>query len=110
MTPIFNLLLLQAGGPQGGNPNIGFLFIGLMFLVFYFFMIRPQAKKQKAQDNFINNIQKGDEIVMTSGVIGKINKIEENVITLEVGNKTYLRVLKTAISKELTESLNPSND
>lgn len=95
-------LLLQAGG---NSASFQFIFFGLMILIFYFFMIRPQAKRQREQRKFISDIDKGDEIVLASGIIGRINKIEEEIVTLDVGNKTFIRVTKSAISKELTDAL-----
>ena len=100
----FETLLLQAGG--GGDLRTTMLMLGLMFVVFWFFLIRPQSKKQKEQRLFLEDLQKGDEVVTSSGIIGRINKIEENnIINLEVGNKMYIRVTKNAISKEMTEAV-----
>ncbi len=98
----FSELLLQAGGNSG---SFQFIFLGLMLLIFYFFLIRPQAKRQKEQRNFLSSIEKGDEIVLASGIIGRINKIEDDIVTVDVGNKTFIRVTKTSISKELTDAL-----
>ena len=75
----------------------------LIIVVMYFFFIRPQSQKQKAQVKFVDNMKKGEEIVTSSGILGKIIKIDGNVVTLEVGPKTYIRVTKSAVSKELTE-------
>ncbi len=91
--------LLQASGSQIG----GLLFPLLMFAVFYLFFIRPQMRKQKEQSAFTTEIQKGDEVVTSSGIIGQINKIEGNIVTLELDNKTYVRMFASAISKEMTE-------
>lgn len=87
------------------------IFFALLFVVFYFFLIRPQAKKQKEQSKFVESMQKGDEVVTGSGIIGRINKLEDEVVTLEVGSKVFIRVIKSAISKEMTESVfkNPAN-
>ena len=74
----------------------------LMFVVIYFFMIRPQSKKTKEQSNFVNDMQKGDEVVTASGIIGRINKIEGNIIHLQIDGKTYIKIIKSAISKEMT--------
>jgi preprotein translocase subunit YajC len=100
------MLLLQAATstPNAGLMNI--LFIGAMFLIMWLFMIRPQAKKQREQNNFMKSLAKNDEVVTTSGILGRISKIEENIITLEVGSKVYIRVVRSAISKELSESVN----
>ncbi len=83
----------------------GMLFPLLILLVFYFFMIRPQAKKQKAQQRFVQNLKKGDEVVTQSGIIGRISKIEDGIVTLQVGQKDFLRVLRGTISKEMTDLL-----
>jgi preprotein translocase subunit YajC len=98
-------LLLQAGG----SGLTSFIFLGAMFLIFWLFLIRPQAKKQKEQKVFTEALQKGDEIVTASGILGRINKIEGDIVTLDVGNKTFIRVTKTAVSKELTEQVFPSH-
>ncbi|MGB4959495.1 MAG: preprotein translocase subunit YajC, partial [Saprospiraceae bacterium] len=70
---------------------------------FYFFFIRPQIKKQKEQTAFSGQMKKGDEVVTTSGIIGQINKIDEKTITLELDGKTFIRVVPSAISKEMTD-------
>ncbi len=100
------IILLQSGG--AGLINL--VFIAAMFLIFWLFLIRPQAKKQKEQKAFMESIEKGDEVATTSGILGRVNKIEDDIITLEVANKTYIRVAKSAISKEMTEQVYASND
>lgn len=80
----------------------------LMFVVFYFFFIRPQAKKQKEQNNFINNLQKGEEVVTMSGIVGRISKVEDLTVQLEVEGKTFIKFTKTAISKEMTDAYKKS--
>jgi len=74
----------------------------LIMLVFYFFFIRPQAKKQKEQGKFITELEKGDEVVTSSGIVGRINKIDGNLIHLQVDQKTFIKVLRSAISNEMT--------
>ena len=101
-----NLILLQSTG--AGTINI--LFMVAIFGVFYFFLIRPQAKKQKEQTKFVDQLEKGNEVVTASGIVGKINKIEGNFVTLQVDTKTYLKVTKTAISKEMTEVLSTPDE
>ena len=76
----------------------------LMFVVIFFFFIRPQAKKQKEQVKFLEALDKGDEVVTASGLIGRINKIEGSIVTLVIGEKTFIRVTKGSISKEMTEA------
>lgn len=99
---MFSFIILQTGGGMG----IGNLIpLALIFIVFYFFLIRPQVKKQKQQTKFSEALEKGDEVVTSSGILGRINKIEGDIITLEVANKTYIRVTRSAVSKELTETV-----
>ncbi len=87
------------------NPIMQFLPLIAIVFVFYFFFMRPQQKKQKQQAQFLENLNKGDEVSTGSGLIGKINKIDGQIITLQVDQKTFIRVLKSAISKEMTESI-----
>jgi len=96
-----DILLLQGQSPNAGLINL--VFFGGIILVFWFFMIRPQAKKQKEQKLFMDSLKKGDEVVTASGILGRVNKIEDDIITLEVGTKSFIRVTRDAISKELTE-------
>ena len=103
---MINAMFLQSGGGAGMLNMI--LFAGIL-LVFYFFIIRPQAKKQKEQTKFINSLEKGKDVVTASGIIGKINKIEDDVIYLQIDPKTFIKIFKTAVSKEMTESLKPTD-
>ncbi len=96
-----DLILLQAAG-GGGMAQL--VFFGAMLAIFWLFLIRPQAKRQREQRNFMDGLEKGDEVVTASGMIGKINKIEGNVITLEVGGKLYIPITRNSINKEMTDA------
>lgn len=104
-----DVLMLQAQG-EGGGGMINLIFLGVIFVVFYFFLIRPGQKKQKEQKSFSESLEKGDDVVTASGILGRINKIEEGIITLEVGTKLYIRVTKSAISKEMTDGIYAAQD
>lgn len=80
----------------------------LMFVVIFFFFIRPQAKKQKEQIKFLDALDKGEEVVTASGLIGRINKIDGGIVTLTIGEKTFIRITKGSISKEMTEAYRKS--
>ncbi len=98
---MMNLMFgLQA--ENAGMINLIF-FLGII-LVMYFFFMRPQIKKQREQDAFSKNLKKGDDVVTGSGIIGKINKIEPRSVTLQLDQKSFIKVLPSAISKEATES------
>ena len=68
-------------------------------------MLRPQIKKQKEQNKFGESLAKGNDVVTSSGIIGRINRIDGNIITLQVDPKTYIKVTKGSISKELTDAM-----
>lgn len=88
---------------QASGGGLGLIFPLLILAFFYFFMIRPGIKKQKEQKTFEEEIKKGDEVVTASGIIGQINKIDDKTYTLELDNKSYIRIVKSAVSKEMTE-------
>lgn len=73
----------------------------LMFVVLYFVMIRPQMKRQKEQKAMIEALAKGDEVVTVGGVIGKIAKLGDNFIHLEVANGVELQIQRGAITQVL---------
>ncbi|MGF1534771.1 MAG: preprotein translocase subunit YajC [Bernardetiaceae bacterium] len=99
MNTFVQVILLQAGG----EGVLSFLPLVLMFVVVYFFMIRPQQKKQKDQQKFIDNLKKGDEVVTTGGMHGKIVEMDNHSVTLDVGKSVRIRFSKTFISRENTE-------
>jgi preprotein translocase subunit YajC len=101
------MILLQAPAQPGGfNPTTLFL-LGAMILVFWLFMIRPQAKKAKEAKNFQQNLQKGDRVVTIAGIHGKVNKInEDTTLELETSPGSYIKIEKSAISIEWSQQLN----
>ncbi|MEL7219780.1 MAG: preprotein translocase subunit YajC [Bacteroidota bacterium] len=101
-----SVLLLQASAAGGTGQLVLFALIGI---VFWFFMMRPQIKRQREQSDFLNNLTKGEEVVTSSGIIGKINKIEGKTVTLEVG-KVFIPVTSNAISKEMTDAYFSTED
>ena len=94
---MLQFILLQA---TGGNPLMGLLFPLLIIAVFYFFLIRPQVKRQKEQQKFVDGLREGMEVVTSAGIIGKVTKIDGNVVRLLIDEKTFLRVLKQTVTGE----------
>ena len=94
--------------PQGkGSATSTIVMMGLMILVFWLFMIPPQAKKAKKQKEFINNLQKGDKIVTIAGIHGKVNKLnDDNTLELETSPGSYIKIERQAISMEWTANVN----
>jgi preprotein translocase subunit YajC len=82
------------GGGQGSFP----LMMIMMIAVFYFILIRPQQKKQKEQDSWLKSLKKGDEVVTSGGVIGRISGLTDNTVTLEVQEKVRIKVLRSSVS------------
>ena len=98
---MFNTIFLQAAG---GNQWITMLFPFLILIVFYFFLIRPQLKRQKEQQKLVDNLREGMEVVTSAGIVGKITKVEGDIVRLLVDEKTFIRVLKTSVSGEYKRS------
>jgi len=89
----------SAGGGDSGF--IGFLPIILMFALLYFLMIRPQMKRAKETKAMIEALQKGDEVVTAGGVVGRISKLGEQYVTLEIAPNTEIVVQRTAVQVPL---------
>lgn len=89
----------QAAAPAAaGGGLMGFLPIILMFVVLYFLMIRPQMKRQKEQKAMIDAIAKGDEVVTAGGIVGKVTKVADAYITLEVAEGTEIVMQKASVT------------
>ena len=83
------------------------ILLGGMILVFWLFMIRPQAKKAKMAKQFQENLQKGDKIVTIAGIHGTVNRInEDGTINMETSPGSYIKIEKSAISLEWTQNIN----
>ena len=90
-----NTTLLQAAGEGQGTAQL--LFFGLIFVVMYFFMIRPQVKKQKKENKFRRMLKKGDSIITIGGIHGKVIEVKENSVIIE-NYGVKMKVEKSAIS------------
>ncbi len=89
---------VEGAAPQV-NPLVQFMPIILMFVIFYFLLIRPQQKKQKELQAMIAGIKKGDKVVTTGGILGTISSIQDDYVVLTIGETdTKMEVLKSAIA------------
>jgi preprotein translocase subunit YajC len=86
-----------AGGAQGGDTLMGMLPIVLMFVILYFLMIRPQMKKAKEHKTMLEALQKGDEVIAV-GILGRIEKITDNYVSLEVAPNTTIQIQRQAVT------------
>lgn len=87
----------QTATTTGGDTLIGLLPIFLMFILLYFMMIRPQMKKAKEHKSMVEGLQKGDEVIAV-GIIGRINKVGDGYIGLEVADGKVLHIQKQAVT------------
>jgi preprotein translocase subunit YajC len=95
------LLALLAQAQDSASPFGAFGLLipaALFFFIFYFIVMRPQAKQQRELKSFVDKLAKGDEVVAANGVLGKVDKVMGDVVFLEVGGNIKLRVLKSAIT------------
>ena len=79
------------------------IMLALVFVVMWFFMIRPQRKQQKELDNFRKSLKKGDKVVTIGGIFGTVVEIKEDSILMEVDNNVKIRVSKNALVKDFAE-------
>ncbi len=99
---IFLMANPQGSGASGGGYE-QIIFLVLIIVVFYFFMIRPQMKKQKEIKQFREGLQKGDKIVTTGGIYGKVNDIKENIIIVEIAPNITVKVDKSSVVREIED-------
>ena len=89
-----------------GSAFTSFLPFILIIFVFYFFMIRPQMRKQKELKNYRSALQKGDKVVTTGGIYGKLSNISDNTVDVEIASGVVIKVDKYAILKDSTDLAN----
>lgn len=97
--------LKQIFGPGGEliGTILPFVMIGA---VFYFLLIRPQQKQAKKHQDLVSSLKKGDEVILSSGIVGRIFAVEDRFITLEIGDKTKMKVARQAVQGLMGSSSN----
>jgi preprotein translocase subunit YajC len=99
------VFLQETSAPGAGGPGMqSLIFLVLIIVVFYFFMIRPQVKKQKEMSNYRSSLKKGDKVLTSGGLYGKINDVKETTVTLEIADNVIVKVDKTAIVKDASDT------
>jgi preprotein translocase subunit YajC len=86
-----------SGAPSAGGGMESLLLIVLMFVVLYFLMIRPQMKRAKEHKTMTEALQKGDEVITAGGVLGRISKISESYVSLEVSPNVEIQIQRQAV-------------
>ncbi len=96
-------LFLQAQQPAGGQYQF-FIMMGLLIVVFYFFMIRPQQKRQKELKKYREELKKGDKVITTGGIYGKVSEVKETYINVEISNGVVIKIDKSAIIMDMSDA------
>ncbi|MCK4539457.1 MAG: preprotein translocase subunit YajC [Candidatus Krumholzibacteria bacterium] len=96
-----NIMFALSGagqGGEGGNPFMMFVPIILIFVVFYFILIRPQQKKQKAHQALLSQLKKGDKVVTNGGLYGTVSDAKDHVVVLKIAENVKVEVVKSAVA------------
>jgi preprotein translocase subunit YajC len=101
---MMNIILMMQPEGQDANPLMSFLPLLLIVVVFYFFMIRPQMKRQKETRKFRESLSKGDKVVTTGGIYGKIVEVKETTIVLEIAKEVHIKVDKNGIIRDMSDA------
>ena len=99
---MFTLLQTAQAAPAGGGMSM-WIMLALIFIVMWFFMIRPQRKQQKELQNFRDALKKGDKVVTIGGIYGTVDEIKDSTVLIIVDKDVKIRVSKNALVKDFTE-------
>ena len=102
MNKMLSTIILQASGSQQGSLWSMLIMFALIFLVMYFFMIRPQRKQQKALDEMRKALTKGDKVITVGGIYGTIAEVDETTVLIKVDGDVKRRVDKNSVQKDTT--------
>lgn len=105
-----SILLFAPQGDGNGGGTMGIVMIVALIAVFYFFMIRPQNKKQKEIRQFRENMQKGDKVITAGGIHGKIKEIKDNVIVLQVDDNVKITIDKAMVYPSAGDAIESGGD
>ena len=104
-----NIFFLQASNVEDTSGMLNIAFLVSIFVIFYFFMIRPQNKKRKELQNMRESLKKGDSVVTIGGIHGKVVEVKETTIVLSVDANTKIKVDKSSISMDEATKLSEEN-
>jgi preprotein translocase subunit YajC len=110
-SPILAMTTASAAAPGGGAAFfVQMLPLLFVFVIFYFLMIRPQQRRMKEHAATIGAVQKGDEVVTAGGIRGKVTKVADDEVEVEIAQGVKVRVVKSTLSNVLSKSAKPAND
>ncbi|HWU44503.1 MAG TPA: preprotein translocase subunit YajC [Bdellovibrio sp.] len=90
----------QTAAPSGGQPSSFEMFVPFIFIfvIFYFLIIRPQSKRQKDHQKFLSELKRGDEVITASGILGRIEGLTDQFVTVEIAEGVRVKMLRTQIA------------
>jgi preprotein translocase subunit YajC len=96
---------------QSGTAGlISFLPLILIFIAFYFLMIRPQSKRMKELRSAVDAVKKGDEVTTAGGIVGKVTRVEDQIVEVEIANGVKVKVVKSTLAGVAARGTKPAND
>lgn len=97
---LVNTAFAQSAAPAGGQPSTIEMFVPFIFIfvIFYFLIIRPQSKRQKDHQKFLSDLKRGDEVITSSGILGRIEGITDQFVTVEIADGVKVKMLRTQIA------------
>ena len=101
---IISTSALFANGGAGGFDMMQLIPFGLLLVIFYFLLIRPQQKKAKAHQQMLKALHRGDHVVTAGGILGTVDKVSDNEISLEIANNVKIRVVKATVTEVLAKT------
>ena len=105
-----SLIVLAATGGGASSMFVNIFPLILIFIVFYFFLIRPQQKRAKEHEAKINAVQKNDEVVTGGGLMGKVIKVADDYVEVEIAPNVRVKAVKTTLTNVQSRSVKPTND
>lgn len=97
--------IFQAAGAQGGASSMSmWIMLALIFVVMWFFMIRPQRKQQKELQTFRDGLKKGDKVITVGGIFGTVVEVKDNSVLLEIDKDVKIRVAKTSVVRDSSDT------
>jgi preprotein translocase subunit YajC len=106
MTPVATAVFAMGmgGGTEGGSMIAQFIPLILIFVIFWFLVIRPQQRKAKAHKQLVQTLRKGDEVFTDGGIMGTIQKVADDYVTLEIAPKVPIRIVRSRIAEVINRS------
>lgn len=110
VTPAYAQAANGAAAQSGAAGFLGLMPLILVFVVFYFLMIRPQQRRMKALQQAVAAVKKGDQVVTAGGIVGKVTRVEDAHVEVEIAPNTRVRVVKSTLAEVVNPQAKPAND